>query len=118
MNLDITQIIAASELENERVVLQASADKNIGRALLLKARKTNDGGVSGGRIDSAYWIPDKQVKAKDLVVIYTKSGTKSEKQNPDGTTSHFFYWGFSAPAWSAQTVPVIVDTGTWKRFKS
>jgi hypothetical protein len=117
MNLEITQIIAASELANERVVLLMSEDMNIGRALLLKARKTQDGGVAGGRVDGAYWIPDKQVKAKDLVVIYTKVGTKSEKRNPDGTTSHFFYWGLAAPCWTASTVPVVVDAGSWKRFK-
>jgi hypothetical protein len=118
MNLEITQIISPAQLEQERVVLLVSEDMNIGRALLLKARKTQDGGVAGGRIDGAYWIPDKQVKAKDLVVVYTKAGTKSEKANPDGTTSHFFYWGLAAPCWTVGTVPVVVDSGLWKRLKA
>jgi hypothetical protein len=35
----------------------------------------------------------KAVEAGDLVVLYSKPGTQSQKKLNNGTAVHFFYWG-------------------------
>jgi hypothetical protein len=113
MNLSISKVRFPGDLERERVVIEASKDAEVGRYLILRSR--SDGKTYfGGKIQASYWFPDDEIKAGDLVVLYTKKGKRSTKSNNDGTTSHFFYWGLQTPVWGPETAAVLVRTADWE----
>jgi len=45
---------------------------------------------------NSYWFPDQNVKDGDKIVLYTKSGVSSQRANPNGSTTFFYYWGLSS----------------------
>ena len=113
MNLEFSSIASAGALSDERIALKATASFDLTRYAIFVCTSSPDGRVAGGNVPNAFWFWSKKVSPGDFVVVYTKSGTTSEKKNNDGTTSHFFYWGLSSPIWTAGRIPVIVETSTW-----
>jgi hypothetical protein len=114
MTLKLINIENAGDLNNERVVLQTTIDTNIGMYILLRARKSPDDRVHSGPIPSAYWFETIMVKASGFVVLYSKAGPRSQKADEKGVVSHFFYWGFTSPAWTPEFKPVIVQAINWE----
>jgi hypothetical protein len=100
-------------LSDERIALKATANFDLTRYAIFACISTADGKVTGGNIPYVFWFWAKNVSPGDFVVVYSKSGSTSEKKNSDGTTSHFFYWGLSSPVWMPGRTPVIVETSTW-----
>ncbi|MDE1918869.1 MAG: hypothetical protein KGJ57_22885 [Sphingomonadales bacterium] len=117
MILSISKIADRGELEKERIVLKALEDGDIGKFAIFCCRKGKSGSALSGRIPDAYWIIDKQVSQGDLVIIYSKSGTRGEKLNKDGSTSHFFYWGKSESIWSDNRIAAVVNTQAYEFSK-
>lgn len=116
MNVEIVGIRNADELERERIVLRAVQDTDIGNYLILRARTKNNV-VHAGSVPDSYWFRDKRVRAGDLIVLYSKSGTTREKHNDDESVTHFFYWGLSSPCWSrADSAAVLVRLREWESY--
>lgn len=107
MNITIQGVRDAGNLEQERVVLKVSASTDAGKYVLVAGNTANDGMVSA-TVRRSYWLPDKPVKANDLIVLYSKDGKTNEKQNKNGTTSHFFYWGLKSSAWESNDAAAIL----------
>ncbi|WP_031260694.1 hypothetical protein [Mesorhizobium sp. LNHC252B00] len=62
-----------------------------------------------------YWFTYKLVAAGDLVVLYTKAGTDSEKALTTGKKAHFFYWGHSSAIWDQpDRAAVLLNAPTWE----
>lgn len=113
MNVAIRSIRSAGNLENERMVLKVLKDCDIGRYLTFDSTYTGEGKVSN-LVRHPYWIPDREVKAGDLVIIYTKSGKQSQRTNSDGSTSHFFYRGLERTIWNQSgDCAVVVEIADW-----
>jgi len=98
MNLKILSVKDQGDLENERVVLQALADCDIGKYIVFDT--TYDGDMISNELRHSYWFPDKDVKKGDKVVLYTKKGKDKEKSFEQGFKSHFFYWGLERTVWN------------------
>ena len=113
MNLEITGVQNAGDLERERVVLRASDDLDIGRYAVFMGKSGADGNVLSGHVPAAYWFPNKKIKSGDFVVLYSKQGTTSSKTNDEGRTSYFYYWGWKQPKWVPGTTAALVETSTW-----
>lgn len=112
MKVALKNIYGSGELERERIVLKALDDCDIGTYAILAARRgSTSQTVEGGPIAHCFWWPDKKVKEDDLIVLYTKKGTPSVKENVSGTTSHFFYWDLLEPVWKQDRVAVLVEIG-------
>ena len=111
MRLVIKRLVDAGDLAKERVVLIASADLDIGKYQVADTKAISDGVSS--TIKRVFWLPDKRVKAKDTVVLYTKQGSPNEKKNQDQTTSHFFYWGLDEPIWTPGRAAVLIQVSDW-----
>ena len=114
MTLRITKIEDAGDLDRERLVLRASDDVDIGDFIVLIARATGEEKVRSGDIARAYWFEDKRIKKGDLVVLYSKSGTRREKENASGTTSHFYYWGRETACWNERVRVVLAHAPSWQ----
>ena len=114
MTLKLINIENAGDLNNERVVLQADIDTNIGRYVLLRARTAPDNKVYSGPIPSAFWFDTITVKASAFVVLYSKGGLRSQKAGDNGIESHFFYWALTSPAWTPAFKPVLIQAINWE----
>ncbi len=63
----------------------------------------------------AFWFTPREVRAGDKVVLYTKTGSSSVKNNSDGSTTYFFYWGLPEPIFtSPKSCVVLVDIDNWE----
>jgi hypothetical protein len=114
MSLVISSVANAGEVDRERVVMKASADIDIGKYALFCCKRSGETSVNDGAIPAAYWFADKTVKAGDFVVLYTKSGKRSEKSNNSGGNSYFFYWGKSAPIWTDDKRAVLLKVSIFE----
>ena len=112
MNLDFVKIENAGELAQERVVCRATVDVDVGDFAFFRGIATTGGKFGAGNVPSAYWFPNKDVKAGDWVVLYSKIGTSSEKKG-EQRTSHFFYWGKSSPLWVSGAIASLVEITHW-----
>lgn len=90
MKLKISAIRDAGVQSKERVVIKVISPTNVGEYILLLTSYKNGSVTTGVR--KTFWFPDKEVGAGDYVVIYTKSGSRSEKDFKE-VKSHFYYWG-------------------------
>lgn len=98
---------------DERLVLVAIEDCDIGRYFAFVTKKNVDK-VIYTHLKHPYWFPDKVVKKGDLVILYTKSGSSSFKENKDGSSSHFYYRGISSPILTENQFALLVEANTWK----
>ena len=106
MNIKLKSIADRGNSQKERLVIRVLQDTNVGYYLVL-CTGYSDGQVNTG-ITSTYWFPDKEVKAGDLIVLYSKSGTTNEKVLESGSKAHFFYWGQSQSLWSSANRGVVL----------
>lgn len=112
MKLAIKYVREHGNLEKERIILKALDDVNIGDYLLADTTYINDNEVSN-MLRHTFWVPDKNVKKGDLIVIYTKRGSDSVKRNNSGTT-HFFYWGMKRTIWHIdEDAAALFHIGNW-----
>ena len=119
MTLKIRAVREKGDLNKERIVLAADANEDIGQYVLFSTKSTGDNEVSS-RVRRTLWLPDYQVEAGDLVVVYTKASSQQvkEKKNDDGTKTVFIYWGKSDPVWNLgddTAVLVKIEDWSWKK---
>jgi len=113
MNIQIKALRHSGDLKQERIVLKVLKDDDIGYYIVMDTTYTSDGNVSN-LVRFPFWFPDKPVKTGDLVVLYTKKGQQSEKQNKNGTTSHFFYRGLERTVWNEKgDCAVVLHVDNW-----
>lgn len=105
MKVTVTAIRDAGNLDKERVVCKVSGKLNIGRYLMLQTKYK--GGTLYGRVYLTHWFDNTDVDTGDFVVLYTKSGTTTQKDF-NGAKSHFFYMGLQAPIWTKKEVTAVV----------
>nr|WP_294523642.1 hypothetical protein [uncultured Rhodopila sp.] len=111
----IRDIRDAGDHDRERVVLQAKTDLEAGAYVLIAARSAASGKALGGPVPFCFWFPDTVVRAGDLLVLYSKPGVTTQKDNAAGGASHFFYWGLEAPIWHADNLrPVLIEAAQWQ----
>ena len=113
MNLDVHKLEDKGNLDRERIVLRAKADLEVGKYVILKCVSTADGKVLASDLPAAFWFPDKKIKTGDFVVLYSKTGTRSEKKGDDGNMTYFYYWGVSEAQWNQKFTPVLIEANTW-----
>ena len=111
--------------DKERLVLQVekgTADEDeldLGNYAIFGCKFGSKGSPLSGQFFIGYWFVSKKLTPGDYVVLYSKSGPRAEKKLPDGTTSHFFYWGTdeNVSIWDGEIKPVLVKTGSWNYIK-
>lgn len=117
MNLEIRSFADPGDISKERIVLKALTDVDVGEYAILRSGADEDSPTSGRKI--AYWFADIDVKINDLVVLYTKKGTRSSKLMDSGHTAHFFYWGKDEPLWGdKQYGAVLLEVADWQFKKA
>jgi hypothetical protein len=120
MSLRLVGIRSAGDLTKERVVLRARLKVDIGRyAIFAAVLDTNNDQVLSGGLEAAYWFEDQEVGKDDYVVLYSKKGATSSKNNSDGSRSWFFYWDREETIWRpAVNAAVLAPIGTWTKLNA
>lgn len=114
MKLNIAYIRNAGDIDKERVVLKVVEDCDIGNYFTFLSHYTHEGKISANVI-SPFWFMDTDVKTGDTIVIYTKHGNRSSKQNNDGTRSYFFYRNSAEPlCLDTKICAVLLEVSSWK----
>ncbi|MEL4887370.1 hypothetical protein N6P31_09840 [Pectobacterium betavasculorum] len=117
MNLEIRFVKGHGDLNDERIVLKALADVNVGKYIVSDTTYHSDDEVSN-KLRHIYWIPDKDVEKDDLVVIYTRKGNDKTVNNNSGNRTHFFYWGLECPVWNQkEDAAVLFSLNAWSSKK-
>lgn len=114
MLVKIKYIRDAGDLDKERLVLQTILDCEIGDYLTSVSTETNNGNSVLSKIGNTYWFPDGKISGGSLVVLYTKKGTNSVKNNSDGSKSYFYYRNETAPVFAApNSCAVVFEINNW-----
>ncbi|MBK0112793.1 MULTISPECIES: hypothetical protein [unclassified Delftia] len=112
MTLAISSYADSGNFEKERVVLKVYEDLDVGKYLIFKSSIFDGKATAGSKV--IYWFPDSEVKAGDLVILYTKYGIMAKKELDSGKTAHFFYWDLDEPQWGEKdTCAVLMKSGGW-----
>lgn len=113
MNLKIVKIIDRGIVGKERLWLKVLEDTDIQYYVVFDTTYTTANTISNLQ-RHAYWFDTKQVRSGDSILLYTKDGKPSSKQNADGTTTHFFYWGLDKTIWNqAGDCAVLFEISSW-----
>ena len=114
MDLEILYIKDNGNLDKERVVMRVNEDCDLGHYLLALSHINPETSTFSSKISHVFWLPDREVKKGDKVIVYTKKGIHNKQENEDQTTSHFFYWGMEAPLNSKNDETcVVVFNASW-----
>src|SRR5205823_11802662 len=97
MNLKFSSIADRGIPTSERLVLKVVAKTDVGEYAVFRTGFSGSSVTIG--VKNTFWFPDKPVAAGDLVVLYSKNGTESEKELEKGGKAHFFYWGAVGSLW-------------------
>jgi hypothetical protein len=111
--LEISSFADPGVHAKERLVIKAISDVDIGKYAVFRSGISDEGKpVSGSKI--AYWFPDQQIKAGDLVVLYTKTGKSSKKEISGGHTAYFYYWHRDNSLWgTGKHTAVLLRIAEW-----
>jgi hypothetical protein len=116
MEIIVSSISDKGKLADERIGLKVLRDCDLKYFQLFKTNFTDKGFYN--QADASYWFTPQTVKAGDKVVVYTKSGINSIKENSDGTTTYFLYWGLSNPIFtSSDNGVVLAQMKDWELSK-
>jgi hypothetical protein len=115
--VQITSVAGAGDIAQERLIMKASGQDDMGLYAVFNGKISDKGALVAGNVQDAYWFMNVKVNDGDLIILYTKVGTRSQKKTDDGITSHFFYWNRQKALWAPDRVPVLIATPTWQVFK-
>ena len=117
MKIEIVKILDRAVGNKERLWLKVLADTDLKYFIVFDTTYTSDTSISNLQ-RHAYWFKPKQVKTGDFVVLYTKTGTPSQKTNENGTTTHFLFWGLENTVWNdTGDCAVLFEVNSWQTSK-
>ena len=75
--------------------------------------------LSINKIESVYWLENKELKKGDIVIVYTKRQGASIKkiENNSGVTSFFLFWNLDTTLSNKQDKKVVCLETTWTTMK-
>ncbi|MBD9479854.1 hypothetical protein [Pseudoxanthomonas sp. PXM02] len=115
MSLSIESFTGEGDLKNERILIRANDEVDIGDYVLMRSKKNLSGDATSGP-KSAFWFPDVTINKGDLVVVYTRAGNPSVKRLKSGVDAHFFYWRKERPIWGKEdaNIAVLLEAPHWE----
>lgn len=118
MKVRLVKILNYGDSENERILIEVSDDCDLGNYILALSNVVDENSISN-KIESVYWLENKQLKKGDIVVVYTKRQGSSIKkiENNSGVTSYFLFWNLDTTLSNKQDKKVVCLETTWTTMK-
>ena len=114
MEVRISSIADKGDLANERIGFNILKNCELKYYIVFKTKKTNNGFANIS--SNSFWFLPNQVNEGDKVVLYTKSGNNSIKENENGSKTYFFYWGLDSPLFKNKNDRIVLINA--KSYKS
>jgi hypothetical protein len=120
MDLEIISLYQGDGVD-ERLVLKAVADTDIGHYFVVDSTYNKDNTLSN-HFRHTFWFPSQIVKKGELIVLYTKKGNNYYRKPTDKqpTGAHFYYWDVNHNVWNDDHDSVtLINACAWdsKQFK-
>lgn len=116
MAIKITSIGNKNQLSEERIGFEAKSKCNLKNFFVFSTSFIETGFYN--RSNNTYWFAPRELNAGDKVVLYTKSGTDSSKENDDGSKIYFYYWGLSETIYTDSKHGVVLgNVDNWMLSK-
>jgi hypothetical protein len=113
MKLQVIRIADRGVVNSERLHLSVLQETNLSFYAVLLSRYMTPTGVASGNLTS-FWFPAQPVKPGDQVVLSSCSGTPNARKEPNGTTTHFYYWGLPNAVWNdPPRCAVVLEVINW-----
>lgn len=110
--MKISSIGDKGTLANERIGFKVLKDCQLKYFIVIKTKTTTHGFEHIS--NNAFWFLPQEVKENDQIVLYTKKGISSIKENANGTTTYFFYWGLAKPIFEFENSKIVlVNANSW-----
>ena len=117
MEIEITSVGDKGDINNERIGLTVLRDCELKYYLIFKTSFSGNGFFH--ITNNSYWFTPRVVKSGDKIVLYTKNGQQSVKDNSDGSKTYFYYWGLNSPIFTDQNKGVVLaEIKNWQLSKS
>lgn len=113
MDIEFNMVKDPGVIDNERVILRVTKDTDLGSYLIATSLENDDNQTISSDLSNIFWLPDQNLKAGDLVIVYTKKGKKGQIDNIDGSTSYFVYWGLDKPIGSDSRAAIVLFNASW-----
>lgn len=114
MKIKFNRILDSGSAENERLLFTVLEPCNLGNYVLALAKKKGDNKISS-HLENIKWLNDVEVKAQDIIVIYTHrqgEGVK-ELQNTGEQVSYFQFWNLKDTLNSLNDYTIVCFETTW-----
>lgn len=113
MKLQVLSIADRGVSNKERLHLSVLKETGLAYYVVLLSRHANLSSVSSGNL-TAYWFPNQQVRPGDQVVLYSGPGNSTNRKEPNGTTTYFYYWGLPESIWrDPVNCAVVLEVVDW-----
>ncbi|HAS6741386.1 TPA: hypothetical protein GRI78_00010 [Vibrio parahaemolyticus] len=113
MDLKVVEIKNAGKLNEEYVKLSVVKDCDLVYSIITDTTYTDDSKISN-KLRNIYWLPRKEVKKGDTVIVYTGKGTNDSKNGV-----HKLYWGLGRSVWNDDgDAALLFQVDTWKATKA
>lgn len=118
MKIQIHSYLDTGKLQLERIALKVQIDCNL-KFYCLHLTHALDSGGFYNQPKKSYWFTPQDVKTGDWIVLYTNSGINSTKNNEDGSTTYFYYWGLEQIIFNNPSdVIVLAEIDSWQMKKN
>lgn len=113
MEIILSSIGDKGDIKNERIGIKVLKDCDLKYYLVFKTVLDTKGFHNKSK--STYWFLSQEVKIGDKIVLYTRVGETSIKDNSDGSKTYFFYWGLDAAVFKESNDKVVLASlKSWK----
>jgi len=110
MRLQIVRIADRGVPNQERLHLSVQQEATLSYYVVLLSRYLQATAVANSSL-SAFWFPTVQVRPGDQIVLFTGSGQPNSRVESNGSTTHFYYWGFKNTVFNDPSSCVVVVEG-------
>ncbi|SPF45111.1 conserved hypothetical protein [Candidatus Sulfopaludibacter sp. SbA4] len=108
------KILNRGILATENVGFKVLRDVNLGLYMVLATVEVAPNRVYAGS-RPCYWFEARNVKAGDMVLLFTGKGQNTQSPSQDGHTNHFYFWGAGVAMFPGPTSKaVLVEINTWQ----
>lgn len=119
--IEIIGVRDSGNFDQERLLLKAKQNIDIGNFLVLTGMLADDKSVIPDRND-VYWFPDTTVAEGEFIRLYSKSGTNGKvagKYGNNPATYHNFYWDKTSPVWTEKhNAAILLTLQEWVMHKN
>jgi hypothetical protein len=111
MKLTIRTIVDHGH-DSERIVLDVTQAANLKYYLVFDTTYLRPGAISN-KLRHTYWFAPQAVQVGDVVVLYTKKGSNTSRQE-NGHTVYFYYWGLDSCVWNDEgDRALLMEANAW-----